>query len=211
MRSGGTGTLEYMPPEVLQRDPFGNYLPNHSITIDLWSLGVVLYFICFAEVPFAQTDDVDALREEILQFDSSKMAFPVAKRVPDYFLFLIRSLLSNNIEDRPSADQILKELSSSMNDLSTSNEIEEEKSPEFLVSNSKISSPIIKKSLKEKYQMGLSILSFFIPCIPSLLYSTPKPFLTLGLCLCSIYIFQFKPPYSQLLLPATIMFLLFSM
>ena len=216
MRSGGTGTLEFMPPEVLERDQFGNYLPNHSITIDLWSLGVVLYFICFAEVPFSQTDDVDILREEILHFDSSKMVFPATKRVPDYFLFLIRSLLSKNITDRPSVDQILEELSrepqvsSPLSTTSTRIDFDTSKLPTESLVSKPTPRPTSAMSFEQEYNTILSVFSCLLPCIPSIFYSTPKPFLTLGLCVCSLYIFLFRPIYSQLLFPFTAMFLLFS-
>jgi serine/threonine protein kinase len=69
VRSGGTGTLEFMCPELLERDQYGNYKHSHSVTGDMFSLGVVLYFICYSCVPYSQVDDVDVLREEILAFD----------------------------------------------------------------------------------------------------------------------------------------------
>lgn len=68
-RTGATGTLEFMPPELLTKDSQGNYIPNHSPSADMWSLGVVLYFICYSCVPYTQIDDVDLLKEEILTFD----------------------------------------------------------------------------------------------------------------------------------------------
>ena len=68
-RTGATGTLEFMPPELLVKDINGKYLPNHSTKADMWSLGVVLYYLCYSQVPYSQVDDVDILKREILEFD----------------------------------------------------------------------------------------------------------------------------------------------
>ena len=53
---------------MLEKDSFGNYRNDHSLKGDLFSLGVVLYFLCYSRVPYSQVEDVDLLREEILQF-----------------------------------------------------------------------------------------------------------------------------------------------
>lgn len=256
MRSGGTGTLEFMPPEVLERDAFGNYLPNHSISIDLWSLGVVLYFICFAQVPFSQTDDVDLLREEILNFDPSKLAFPATSRVPDAYLHLIKALLSRDADARPTVDRILSDLDSFPDRVPLSSpksssfpsppaaNANASLSPIVTDSSENISSSAIsptsrdlvsQKSLismssspssttftrvvtstashleehhQDRNNLHYSILiACLLPCIPSLFYSSSKPFLTICLCICSLYLLVVKPSYSQLLLPATLVFL----
>ncbi|KAJ3300537.1 putative serine/threonine-protein kinase iks1 [Borealophlyctis nickersoniae] len=68
-RTGATGTLEFMPPELLMKDESGRYLNDHSPKADMWSLGIVLYFLCFSRVPYSQIDDVDLLKDEILAFD----------------------------------------------------------------------------------------------------------------------------------------------
>ncbi|KAJ3329057.1 hypothetical protein HDU91_003946 [Kappamyces sp. JEL0680] len=106
-RSGATGTLEFMPPEMLQKDSRGNYIPNHSVSVDLWSLGVVLYFLCYSKVPYSQTEDVDALKQEILAFDSSKMVFEEYPRVDPQYHSLIRSLLSFDASLRPSVAVVM--------------------------------------------------------------------------------------------------------
>ena len=260
MRSGGTGTLEFMPPEVLERDAFGNYLPNHSISIDLWSLGVVLYFICFAQVPFSQTDDVDLLREEILNFDPSKLAFPATQRVPDAYLHLIKALLSRDADARPTVDRILSDLDSFPDRVPLSSPKSSSSFPSPPTNTNSSLSPIVIDSRSEKMsssaisptsrdlvsQKSLTSMSSspsssttftrlvpststashleehhqdpshlhysilvacLLPCIPSLFYSSSKPFLTICLCICSLYLLVVKPSYSQLLLPATLIFL----
>ncbi|KAJ3269038.1 hypothetical protein HDU76_011326, partial [Blyttiomyces sp. JEL0837] len=106
VRSGGTGTLEFMSPELLERDEQGNYKHDHSLKGDMFSLGVVLYFLCYSRVPYSQVDDVDLLREEILSF-SSVVFPPPDNRVPEELKMLIVRLLSRNPNDRPSVDEIL--------------------------------------------------------------------------------------------------------
>ncbi|KAI8908956.1 kinase-like domain-containing protein [Gorgonomyces haynaldii] len=112
-RTGATGTLEFMPPELLFKDQFGNYVPNHSTKADMWSLGVLLYFLCYSSVPYKQTDDVDILKEEILEFDGSMIHFPDAgDRVPDTFRQLIVDLLAHDPEARPDIRQVIHKLES---------------------------------------------------------------------------------------------------
>ena len=51
------------------RNDAGQYINDHSPKADMWSLGIVLYFLCFSRVPYSQIDDVDLLKEEILNFE----------------------------------------------------------------------------------------------------------------------------------------------
>lgn len=34
----------------------------------MWSLGMVLYYLCYSRLPYYQVDDVDLLKQEILHF-----------------------------------------------------------------------------------------------------------------------------------------------
>ena len=70
-RTGATGTLEFMPPELLFRNVTSGKFPfEASQSADLWSLGIVLYYLCYSNVPYSQVDDVDMLKEEILRFEA---------------------------------------------------------------------------------------------------------------------------------------------
>ena len=42
---------------------------------DMWSLGVVLFFLCYARLPYPQVEDVDRLRQDIIAFDMDKCVF----------------------------------------------------------------------------------------------------------------------------------------
>jgi hypothetical protein len=35
----------------------------------MWSLGMVLYYLCYSRLPYHQVDDVDLLKQEILHFE----------------------------------------------------------------------------------------------------------------------------------------------
>ena len=107
-RTGSTGTLEFMPPELLKKDTQGHYVQDHSLKADIWSLGVVLYFLCYSSVPYSQTEDVDLLKEEILSLD--QIHFPQdEERVSETLRDLIQKLMAVDALKRPSAEEILQE------------------------------------------------------------------------------------------------------
>ncbi|KAI8891989.1 kinase-like domain-containing protein, partial [Globomyces pollinis-pini] len=112
VRTGATGTMEFMPPELLIKDSNGVYIPNHSRSADIWSLGVVLYYLCYSTVPYSQIDDVDILKEEIISFNSENLQFPNTPRVSTMFNDIIRSLLSTDANNRPSINQVIDIVSS---------------------------------------------------------------------------------------------------
>lgn len=65
-RTGATGTLDYVAPELLVTDAQGCYRHAPNAATDVWALGMVVYFACFGRLPYANVDDVDVLAEEIL-------------------------------------------------------------------------------------------------------------------------------------------------
>ncbi|KAI8097743.1 kinase-like domain-containing protein [Halteromyces radiatus] len=132
-RTGATGTMEFMAPEHVRLDPRGKNLVDYSPKADMWSLGMVLYYLCYSKLPYSNVDDVDLLREEILLFkeikfpksrldifqgtvDSSTAAMmETMKRqhatdIPQEFKILIRLLLSTDPAKRPSCQEILSKL-----------------------------------------------------------------------------------------------------
>ncbi|TPX43963.1 hypothetical protein SeLEV6574_g04779 [Synchytrium endobioticum] len=111
-RTGATGTLEFMPPELLFRDFASRRFPfEASQTADLWSLGIVLYYLCYSSVPYSQVDDIDILKEEISRFEAP--TFPaVDHRVPTELKGLIVELLARNPASRPSAQSIMDRFAS---------------------------------------------------------------------------------------------------
>ena len=62
----GYGTIGYVAPEVLTRAPY-----NHKI--DIWSMGVIIYYIISGELPFNNTEDEEKIAKSTvignLEFD----------------------------------------------------------------------------------------------------------------------------------------------
>lgn len=90
------GTLQYLAPEVLQP---GSY----DRSVDIWSLGCILYFMLFGRTPFLATSDEDivALAAEV------EFQFPEDVAVSDGAKDLISRLLRKNPAERLTASEIL--------------------------------------------------------------------------------------------------------
>jgi len=108
-RTGATGTLEFMAPELLISDETGHYYDDYSSNSDLWSLGVVLYYICFSEMPYSQVDDIDILKNEILSLTTVHFKNDNnSNRVPKELKTLIKKLMVKVPTERPKAKEILE-------------------------------------------------------------------------------------------------------
>ncbi|KAH8700239.1 kinase-like domain-containing protein [Talaromyces proteolyticus] len=112
--TGTTGTVSYCAPEVLQQEypdgPFGNF----TFKSDVFSMGMILHFLCFAQLPYRSADiieekeDIDELRAEITQwggFDESLKK--LRPDFPDKLYLILERLLSVNPDRRPTADEVL--------------------------------------------------------------------------------------------------------
>ena len=109
-RTGATGTLEFVAPELLRRNAEGQFESTHSLATDIWSLGVVLYFLCYSDIPYTNEDDVDLLKDEILHFKPLQMRFDNVKRVSQHKRDLIRALMHPAASSRPTVQSILDAL-----------------------------------------------------------------------------------------------------
>lgn len=110
--TGTTGTLEYCAPELLTRDVRGN-LGEFSRHSDMFSIGLVLYFLCFSHTPYRSPRGVDSgavnfesLREEICTFRGYDGGDGPTE-LPQELVTLLTSLLSVNPEERVSARDAL--------------------------------------------------------------------------------------------------------
>ncbi|CCW70958.1 unnamed protein product [Phytomonas sp. Hart1] len=101
-RTGGTGTLEYMAPELLECDTApqqGNYRNRHTKASDTWSLGMILHYLaCNATLPGRWGDG-----EVALDLEANA---PYAR--PPEMVQLIRAMLQLEPERRPSCQEILQ-------------------------------------------------------------------------------------------------------
>ena len=111
--TGATGTISYCAPEVLRRHPSGA-LGNFTKKSDIFSLGMILYFLCFAQLPYRNADlmheeneDLDQLREEITRWEGLELERKLRPDLPEQLYTFLRRLLSLDPDDRPSAEDIL--------------------------------------------------------------------------------------------------------
>lgn len=111
--TGATGTISYCAPEVLRRDEFGA-LGNFTTKSDIFSLGMILYFLCFSRLPYQHADDLneededlDQLKEEITSWSGLHEERKLRPELPEKLYTFLRRLLSLDPTDRPSAEEIL--------------------------------------------------------------------------------------------------------
>ena len=112
--TGATGTVSYCAPEVLRRSPSSGELGNFTTKSDIFSLGMILYFMCFVRLPYQNADhlneeneDLDQLRDEIITWTGLHEERKIRPDLPEQLYTFLRRLLSLNPDDRPSADEIL--------------------------------------------------------------------------------------------------------
>ncbi|MCJ1438260.1 putative serine/threonine-protein kinase iks1 [Xylographa pallens] len=113
--TGATGTVSFCAPEVLRIENSTGTFGNFTAKSDVFSLGMILYFLCFAQLPYRYADtlneeneDVDLLREEIATWSGLEDQRSVRPDLPDKLYRFLRRLLSLNPHDRPSAEDILQ-------------------------------------------------------------------------------------------------------
>lgn len=77
----------------------------------MWSLGIILYFLCYSRVPWSQIENTEILTREILEFQ--QLDFPDGgERVSAVFLSIMSRLLIKDSRKRPTAATLLKEIES---------------------------------------------------------------------------------------------------
>ena len=115
--TGATGTISYCAPEVLRQDSSGRY-GNFTTKSDIFSLGMILYFMCFGRLPYVSAEniqeefeDLDQLRAEISSWQGFKDERQERPDLPDQLYSFLKRLLSTNPSDRPSANEILQAIS----------------------------------------------------------------------------------------------------
>ncbi|KAH7140092.1 kinase-like domain-containing protein [Dactylonectria estremocensis] len=112
--SGTTGTISYCAPEVLKMEAAGRY-GNFTTKSDVFSLGMILFFMCFGRLPYRnanavqeELEDVDELRAEITHWQGFQDERRQRPDLPSKLYQLLKKLLSLNPAERPSANEVLK-------------------------------------------------------------------------------------------------------
>ncbi|GAA6044016.1 hypothetical protein JCM8097_004301 [Rhodosporidiobolus ruineniae] len=123
-RHGGSGTLEYAPPESWLVDPKTGKLSSPDRATDQWALGLVLHLLCFFALPWTEGEDTERLETEIRGyrgffpsdvFPSSPSSTPhhfltLRHDLPPSVLLLLSSLINLTPHSRPSCDRVLHAL-----------------------------------------------------------------------------------------------------
>lgn len=112
--TGTTGTISYCAPEVLRRvTPNGEY-QNFTTKSDIFSLGMILHFVCFGKLPYhgadqfnEENEDLDALREEISAWKGLNENDRLRTDLPERLYHSLNTLISPDPTLRPSAEDIL--------------------------------------------------------------------------------------------------------
>ncbi|SCU92650.1 LAFA_0F11980g1_1 [Lachancea sp. 'fantastica'] len=137
--TGATGTLEFTAPEVVLVNTGGGAtsasLPQFTFQSDMYSLGMVIYFLTFGQLPFISDLSLPQLKHKIKALQISKQdlsrkhsdlrLLPIDPKIFD----LIESLLSANAFDRPTAVEVrnyVKDLMGELRQNSTSQQSLEE-------------------------------------------------------------------------------------
>ncbi|KAL3473575.1 kinase-like domain-containing protein [Aspergillus californicus] len=117
LSTGATGTVSYCAPEVLRREYPGGPFGNFSYKSDIFSLGMILYFLCFAQLPYQNADliheereDLDQLRAEIANWAGFDERRRIRPDLPEQLYSFLWRLLSVDPDLRPSADDVLSGL-----------------------------------------------------------------------------------------------------
>lgn len=100
-RTGGTGTMEYMAPELLECDVGNNgtYMFRHTKATDVWALGMILHYLAFNRTLPVYLPGGD------LTWSANNASPPTR---PPEMLRLIQAMLHRNPEKRPTCRKVLK-------------------------------------------------------------------------------------------------------
>ncbi|QLQ78465.1 hypothetical protein HG537_0A07120 [Torulaspora globosa] len=115
--TGATGTLEFTAPEVIipgtsQHRPT-NY-NEYTFASDLYSLGMISYFIVFGELPFESQLEIGQLKDNILGFILNRSSLirkheeMHLKSIDTRIFDLMLLLLSKTATERPSAGEVIQ-------------------------------------------------------------------------------------------------------
>lgn len=117
--TGATGTISYCAPEVLRQERPGGAFGNFTTKSDIFSLGMIVYFMCFARLPYRNADgidedneDLEQLRAEISTWAGIDEEQPVRSHLPEKLYRSLKRLLALHPDERPGTEEILHVLKS---------------------------------------------------------------------------------------------------
>ena len=99
----GYGTPGYAAPEVISRF-------NYSFEADIWSIGVIAYFLCVKKLPFDYiregNQNIDMIENTLL--DDVKFDHNIMKKYSKYAEKFIKDLMNKNTFERPNIREVLE-------------------------------------------------------------------------------------------------------
>ena len=95
-RSTFCGTVEYMAPEIIDNE-------NYDFSVDIWSLGILLYEMLFGYSPFRGT----SLNDIVINIKEGNLIFDNRKNISFECKDLIKKLLIHNPEKRLKIKDVL--------------------------------------------------------------------------------------------------------
>jgi len=112
--TGATGTISYCAPEVLERDSGKGAFGDFTTKSDIFSLGMIVYFMCFGRLPYInangvdeESEDLDLLRAEITAWPGLNDEMRSRTDLPERLYKYLKRLLSVDPNQRPSTEEIL--------------------------------------------------------------------------------------------------------
>lgn len=93
------GTLSYVAPEVLLQKPYDK-------SVDLWSLGVIIYLLISGTLPFDDDDDREIARQTI--HDEVDFSYHIWKKIGSDVKQMIKKLLEKDKKDRMTLEEVLQ-------------------------------------------------------------------------------------------------------
>eukprot|EP00371_Babesia_bovis_P002798 XP_001611445.1 protein kinase domain containing protein [Babesia bovis T2Bo] len=102
-RQGFTGTVEFTAPELLHTNESGELNTFYDTKSDMWSLGILLYFLCYGTLPYSD-DSPKKCRDMILRHKC--LTLPATTRSAELQM-LILSLTQVCPDLRPDCEDIL--------------------------------------------------------------------------------------------------------
>ncbi|KAB8346256.1 hypothetical protein FH972_023301 [Carpinus fangiana] len=113
--TGYTGTISFAAPEVITRAPDGTF-GDFTDKSDVFSLGLIVYFMCFARLPYSTADegmreeaeDIEQLRAEISSWTGLHTDHGERADLPERLYMYLGQLLSHIPNERPTTIDILQ-------------------------------------------------------------------------------------------------------
>ena len=114
--TGYTGTISFAAPEILRRQENG-LLGDFTVKSDVFSLGMIVFFMCFGRLPYSSAnleddhkEDIDGLKDEVMSWHGLRNDGKERSDIPERLYENLQLLLSEVPDERPTTDEILRRI-----------------------------------------------------------------------------------------------------